>query len=220
MNRPEEIAVYYDSAPGYGDTSLFASIQKDCSSSEKLQKCICSAKFCLETLGPWCSDRIWKHFFDDSIKKQGGRLDPSVYKIDLLDDEKKLVYRALTYIDEYDFEKPTLDKRLLSPKVLRLIEILECFIEVSEEFCGIVFVERRDTAVVLDFLIKEIPSLNFIKSSILVGHGMAVDGDVQMRFRQQNRVINAFRSGEINLLIATNVAEEGLDIQPCNVVIR
>ncbi|CAG8495896.1 2311_t:CDS:2 [Paraglomus brasilianum] len=220
VNRPEEIAVYYDTAPRYGDTQLSASIQRDCSSSEKLQKCLCSTKFCLEALGPWCSDRIWKHFFDDSIEKQGGKLDPSLYKIDLLDDEKKLVFQALTYIDEYKLEKPILDKRLLSPKVLRLIEILECFVEVSEEFCGIVFVERRDTAVALNFLIKEIESLKFLKSSILVGHGMAVDGDVQMRFRQQNRVINAFRSGEINLLIATNVAEEGLDIQPCNVVIR
>jgi endoribonuclease Dicer len=104
--------------------------------------------------------------------------------------------------------------------VLKLIQVLECFKEVSEEFCGIVFVERRDTAVVLNYLIKEIDSINFVKPSILVGHGMAAEGDVQMRFRQQNRVINAFRSGEINLLIATNVAEEGLDIQPCNVVIR
>jgi hypothetical protein len=39
-----------------------------------------------------------------------------------------------------------------------------------------------------------------------------------MGHKQQTRVVEAFRRGELNLLIATSVAEEGLDIQPCNLV--
>lgn len=37
---------------------------------------------------------------------------------------------------------------------------------------------------------------------------------------EQREVISKFRTGKINLLIATTVAEEGLDIKECNIVIR
>ena len=37
---------------------------------------------------------------------------------------------------------------------------------------------------------------------------------------EQERVIKMFKTGENNLLLATSVAEEGLDISDCNYVIR
>lgn len=38
--------------------------------------------------------------------------------------------------------------------------------------------------------------------------------------REQKETIQTFRDGDLNLLISTSVAEEGLDIPECNVVIR
>ena len=41
-----------------------------------------------------------------------------------------------------------------------------------------------------------------------------------MKKSAQDAVIKKFNGGEINILIATTVAEEGLDISTCNSVIR
>lgn len=41
-----------------------------------------------------------------------------------------------------------------------------------------------------------------------------------MTQNEQERVIQRFHTGEKNLLLATSVAEEGLDIKDCNYVIR
>lgn len=41
-----------------------------------------------------------------------------------------------------------------------------------------------------------------------------------MTQNEQERVLSRFHTGEKNLLLATSVAEEGLDIRDCNFVIR
>ncbi|KAI8994876.1 hypothetical protein BDB01DRAFT_714743, partial [Pilobolus umbonatus] len=112
------------------------------------------------------------------------------------------------------------DMNLFSPKISRLMLILKVVSTKIKDFCGIVFVERRHTAIAIDLLVKSLDDLNQLKSGILIGHGSTDEGDVQMKFKSQNETIRKFRAGELNLLIATSVAEEGLDIQPCNVVVR
>ncbi|CAG8433757.1 11080_t:CDS:2 [Ambispora gerdemannii] len=220
VNRPEEFSITYDVPHEYQQTELYSTLWKECQGIEKFEKAFSSAEQILSVLGPWCSDRTWKYILDEINEKKEGTLDPKEYDHDLLAEEERLVQRALMIFEKWDFGPPKLDPSILSPKVIKLIQILDCFREIKDEFCGIVFVERRHTANVLDLVIREIGTLDFIKTGILVGHGTNESGDLQMRYRQQNRVINAFKNGDLNLLIATNVAEEGLDIQPCNVVIR
>ncbi|KAG9287939.1 hypothetical protein G9A89_017534 [Geosiphon pyriformis] len=220
VNRPEEIACRYKTPPEYSPTLLYQTLLEECLGVNKLQRAFQSASQALKTLGPWCSDRIWKFILDELNEKYEGKLDPEKYDLELLKEEQRLMQKALAIVDKWIFEPPELEIHILSPKVIMLIRILDCFRQNSDEFCGIVFVERRHTANVLDLLIREIGTLDFIKSSVLVGHGSNEEGDLHMKFKEQNRTIAAFRNKEINLLIATNVAEEGLDIQPCNIVIR
>ena len=94
--------------------------------------------------------------------------------------------------------------------------------------CGIVFVERRYTAVVLSEQINIAArldhELSFVKSKFVIGHGTGAKVNystvTEMNFKKQEEVLRQFRRHKFNLLIATCVVEEGLDIPKCNVVCR
>ena len=64
--------------------------------------------------------------------------------------------------------------------------------------------------------------LKFISCSHVIGHGSAgsIGNDAEMGFRKQEKVLSRFRNHEFNLLIATSVVEEGLDVPKCNCVVR
>ena len=53
---------------------------------------------------------------------------------------------------------------------------------------------------------------------ILTGQGSKLD--LSINEKEQCKVISGFKSGEYNLLISTDIAQEGLDIPECNYVIR
>ena len=58
-----------------------------------------------------------------------------------------------------------------------------------------------------------------MRSAYLIGGNNSNDED-SFSFRQQVMTLIKFRKGELNCLFATSVAEEGLDIPDCNLVIR
>uniref|UniRef100_A0A8C2L6Y6 RNA helicase n=1 Tax=Cyprinus carpio TaxID=7962 RepID=A0A8C2L6Y6_CYPCA len=86
---------------------------------------------------------------------------------------------------------------------------------------GIIFTRTRLSAIALCQWIQENPKFDEVgvRASYLIGGG---DQSVvkPMTAAEQKDVLNKFRDGQINLLIATTVAEEGLDIAECNFVIR
>ncbi|XP_068560089.1 interferon-induced helicase C domain-containing protein 1 [Cebidichthys violaceus] len=90
-----------------------------------------------------------------------------------------------------------------------------------EEARGIIFTKTRRSAIALSQWIQENPKFADIgvKASHVIGGG---DQSVvkPMTNTEQRDVLNKFRNGEVNVLIATTVAEEGLDIAACNFVIR
>lgn len=103
----------------------------------------------------------------------------------------------------------------VTPKVQSLIKILLKY-QHTEDFRAIIFVERVVAALVLPKVFAELPSLSFVKSASLIGH----NNSQEMRTFQMQETIAKFRDGRVTLLVATSVAEEGLDIRQCNVVIR
>ncbi|GAA6047894.1 hypothetical protein JCM3770_006412 [Rhodotorula araucariae] len=116
----------------------------------------------------------------------------------------------------------------LSHKVSALVSIIEGFHN-EPTFHAIVFVEQRHHALLLADLLKRIPSLqSFVRPAALVGHGgrghvlagSAAEKELGMAVKDQQATVAAFRTGTVNLLVATRVAEEGLDVPSCHLVIR
>uniref|UniRef100_A0A0E0K826 Endoribonuclease Dicer homolog 1 n=1 Tax=Oryza punctata TaxID=4537 RepID=A0A0E0K826_ORYPU len=103
----------------------------------------------------------------------------------------------------------------VTPRVQALIKILLKY-QHTEDFRAIIFVERVVTALVLPKVLAELPSLSFIRCASLIGH----NNNQEMCACQMQDTISKFRDGRVTLLVATSVAEEGLDIRQCNVVIR
>ncbi|NXG72940.1 IFIH1 protein, partial [Baryphthengus martii] len=91
----------------------------------------------------------------------------------------------------------------------------------TEEPRGIIFTKTRLSACALFQWIKDNPKFEEvgIKAHYLIGAGHNSEMK-PMTQNEQREVIDKFREGKVNLLIATTVAEEGLDIKECNIVIR
>ncbi|KAJ2099046.1 Dicer-like protein 1 [Coemansia sp. S100] len=114
----------------------------------------------------------------------------------------------------------------LSPQVNRLLDILYQWHSCPQDLRGIVFTSRRLTAVLLVYIISQISEFSFIRADVLLGASQKPGGSMDRPIRSGSvRTVNQltladFASGNLNLIFATQVAEEGVDIQPCNVVIR
>ena len=88
-------------------------------------------------------------------------------------------------------------------------------------FRGIVFVEQRIATHILDYVIQTdlITSTRFI-SKVVYSAGSPASPTHHLSKSNQEAALESFQTGESNLLIATNVAEEGLDVPAANCVIR
>ncbi|GMR41734.1 hypothetical protein PMAYCL1PPCAC_11929, partial [Pristionchus mayeri] len=123
----------------------------------------------------------------------------------------------------------------LPDKIGKLLLVLETFNPELQEtrkgkvesLCGIVFVEQRYIAFALNLVIKHAVKLDpsrfgFLKVDYVVGNnsGSFETTSSQEVHKRLESVLHKFRKGELNLLIATNVLEEGVDVKHCNLVVK
>eukprot|EP00392_Amoebophrya_sp_AT5.2_P013022 g13133.t1 len=90
-----------------------------------------------------------------------------------------------------------------------------------EHFRGIVFVEQRITAHILSRSIaldRDLTAAGFCPDYI-TARGANITPSVAVSNQQASECVKKFRSGEVNLIIATSVIEEGFDVPAANVVI-
>ncbi|KAF9674540.1 hypothetical protein SADUNF_Sadunf10G0137700 [Salix dunnii] len=105
----------------------------------------------------------------------------------------------------------------ITEKVLCLIKSLLLYRDLKDMRC-IVFVERVITAVVLESLLRELlPKHSGWKTKYIAGNNSGLQSQTR---QMQNEIMEEFRKGMVNIIVATSILEEGLDVQSCNLVIR
>ncbi|NXL91300.1 DHX58 helicase, partial [Alectura lathami] len=113
------------------------------------------------------------------------------------------------------------DQRFENPRLRKLEEILQEHFQPLASSRGIVFTKTRQCAHSLLSWLQDTAGLcgQHIKAAVLTGAGYS-NQTKRMTQNEQQDVIVQFRKGELNLLFSTSVAEEGLDIPECNIVVR
>jgi endoribonuclease Dicer len=174
-------------------------------------------------LGDWCADRYWGFALAEERSKKmearvekAARADGSTAQADVQIEE---IGKAMAVISSHDFGSPRADHSDLSHKVQQLCAFLKQHYERSTNDCCIVFVEQRATAYLLHKVFEKVGG-SHLHPGLLVGASNGRLDDIESTFRSQVVTLIKFRKGELNCLFATSVAEEGLDIPDCNLVVR
>jgi len=106
------------------------------------------------------------------------------------------------------------NEKVEHPKLIELQKLVEKEVEKNKEFKLIIFNQYRDNA--LD--IKEkINTIEGTRAELFVGQ--TKKGETGLSQKEQKAVLDKFRTNEFNVLVATSVGEEGIDIPKVDLVI-
>ena len=113
--------------------------------------------------------------------------------------------------------KLTLLPPVQNPLLQQVEAILQEHFTKNPDSMGILFVHTRKHASSMCDWLSTVAGLQ-IQPRMITGHTR--DTGHGMTQVEQEEVMESFRNGECNVLVATSVAEEGLDVPACNLVIR
>jgi Fanconi anemia group M protein len=105
-------------------------------------------------------------------------------------------------------------KNIEHPKINKIQEIIKEEIQKNSKAKTIIFTQFRETAQTITNNLKTIPN---ISSSIFIGQ--AKKNNIGFSQKEQKEVIEKFKQGTINVIVATSIGEEGLDIPEVSAVI-
>ena len=123
---------------------------------------------------------------------------------DLLRDPN--VLEAIAYVKSLKIEHP---------KVQEIVTIVKEQFTRKKDSKIIVFTHYRDTSL---YVQKQLEKVAFVKPVRFIGQA-GKDSDKGLTQKEQINIIKRFKDDEFNVLIATSVAEEGLDIPSTDLVV-
>ncbi len=123
---------------------------------------------------------------------------------DLLRDPN--ILEAIAYVKSLKIEHP---------KVQEIVNIVKDQITYKKESKIIIFTHYRDTSL---YVVKQLEKIPKIKPVRFIGQA-GKENDKGLTQKEQIDIIRRFKNDEFNVLIATSVAEEGLDIPSTDLVV-
>jgi len=220
-----EVVRQYERRQSDWETPLAKSLRELVGGHELFQKAFAFGSTAAAELGPWIADRFWQLLFrSEELQKMESKIERQYAFDEIMGRAKNKVREACELVKNHKFTQPAEDKSHLSGKVLELLKILQSQFqdEGTDKRC-IVFVKQRNTAMLLADLLRQ-PEMSIprLRVGVLVGGGATGSGfdSKKVSYRDQVLAILKFKRGELNCIFATSVAEEGLDIPDCNVIIR
>ncbi len=105
---------------------------------------------------------------------------------------------------------------LIHPKLIRLQEVIKEEFEKNPDVKILLFAELRDTITLIHNILKLLPDVYPVR---FVGQKTKSKKDKGMSQKTQVQTLEQFKQGKYNVLVSTSVAEEGLDIAECDIVI-
>lgn len=160
----------------------------------------------LETQTLSSTQNYLQDLFDQAAKKQSKAVQQLVKQ-----PEFNQAYIKLTEL---------IARKIEHPKLIKLKEIIEEDIKVNPKAKTIVFAQYRDTVTKIAKILNEI---NGVNARVFVGQARRSSGqekqETGLTQREQQEILYDFSLGKINILAATSIGEEGLDIPEVNSVI-
>jgi ERCC4-related helicase/ERCC4-type nuclease len=101
------------------------------------------------------------------------------------------------------------------PKLEKVVPIIKTQFLSKPDSRVIVFTHYRDTCELMTQTLEKIPEFRPVR---FVGQASKGE-DIGMNQREQKDIIEKFKNGEYNILVATSIAEEGLDIPSTDLVV-
>lgn len=110
--------------------------------------------------------------------------------------------------------KQLLEKDTEHPKITKIVEIVRTELEENSKAKLLIFTQFRETA---NTIIKATSAIPKARGSIFIGQAKKASGGMSQK--EQKAIVEHFREGKINILCATSIGEEGLDIPEVNAVL-
>ncbi|XP_042383496.1 endoribonuclease Dicer homolog 2a-like [Zingiber officinale] len=190
------------------------------SMAKKISKLHATFVYCLKELGAWLALKAAKSltcsqnylfFWGQNVDEAGENA------------IKAFIQEVFQVLSSYlpqeiyigDDLKENVDSGLLSSKVECLVKSLLEYRDLQELRC-IIFVERIITAIVIHSLLGDIKGFSG-RTEYMAGSKKLLHSQSR---KEQTKIVDSFHDGKVNVIVATQILEEGLDVHGCNLVIR